>query len=135
MISATPVPSARSTSSAVASAGEPDRLALVAVSTPAGAQPASTRASGCPGTRTATVSRPAVTPGATAPARTGTTSVSGPGQNAAASRSAVSLHRDAMPRAASVSAAMSGSASPAARPLAAKIAATASSRAGSTPRP
>ena len=50
------------------------------------------RATGCAGTRTAMVSRPAVASSATGQsARLGSTRVSGPGQNAAASRSAAAI--------------------------------------------
>ena len=52
------------------------------------------RATGCAGTRTATLSRPASARSATPPpGRLGSTSVSGPGQNAAASRSAAASKR------------------------------------------
>ena len=70
----------------------PDGLADGAATGPPNAA-SSARATGCAGTRTATVSSPAVTSGESpAPARSGSTSVSGPGQNASERRSAASGH-------------------------------------------
>jgi hypothetical protein len=134
-IRATASPSAAATSSAVDDAGEPDRLALVAVMSPDGVDAARARANGWLETRTATSARPALTPIANTPGRSGTTSVSGPGQNAAASRACAALHVTASRDAAAMSVAISGNASPPARPLTANTAATASSRVGSAARP
>ena len=87
------------------------------------------------GTRMATVVSPAVTKGdSPAPARSGNTSVSGPGQNACASRKAsggISTSACAAPRSArcTISGLKRG------RPLASKIFATARSERASAPSP
>ena len=92
-------------------------------------------ATGCAGTRSATVGRSAVTSGdSPAPARSGSTSVSGPGQNAAASASARSSNT-ASRRAAATSGTCTISGLKRGRPLAAKIRATARSDRASPPRP
>ena len=85
-------------------------------------------------TRTAMVSRPAVTPDTTASGRTGTTRER-PGPAGRGQPLAIPIQIAASARAAATSAAINGKASPAERPLAAKIAAIASSRPGSAPRP
>ena len=90
----------RSASTCAALVGEtwPERLADGATTGPPNAA-SSARATGCAGTRTATLSSPASARSATRnPAAFGSTSVSGPGQNAAASRSAVGVETREPPR-------------------------------------
>src|SRR6185312_16409172 len=100
-----------------------NRLALgAAIGTVAASRIA--RATGCDGTRTATVSSPAVTMSGTND-RFGTTSVSGPGQKASARRSAARGHSRATARAAEAFNTCTISGSYVGRPFAAKIRATA----------
>ncbi len=83
-MSSTCLPRLAATCAAVVGETPFDRLALGAAIGSA-VRSMSARAAACMGTRTATVVPPAVTSGATAPSRSGKTSVSGPGQNSAAS--------------------------------------------------
>ena len=126
-------PSVAATSSAVTEAGRPEGLALVAVMhSPKAAD--SERATACAGTRTPSVPR-----GASAAAirrAAGTTIVSGPGQNAAASRRSSGPKPLAATSSAIVaSAAIKAIADAASRPLTANRRSTAASLRGSTARP
>ena len=90
----------RSASTCAARVGEtwPERLAEGATIGPPNAA-SSAAPAGCAGTRSATLSRPASASSATGQSgRLGSTSVRGPGQNAAASRSASALKRPSRAR-------------------------------------
>ncbi|MNJ42298.1 hypothetical protein D3C77_372620 [compost metagenome] len=114
--------------------GRPDRLALgAATGHPAAAM--SRSATSWAGIRTATVDRPAVTRGETAPGTAGSTSVSGPGQKASMSARAVSFTSVTRPSNCFMSAICTISGLSEGRPLAAKIASTAGVLRASAPRP
>ena len=110
-------PSGSSTCAAVVGLIRPERFAEGAASDPSKAR-SSAWATGCAGTRSPTLSRPAVTiPAIPASSRSGTTSVRGPGQKARASRSASSSNTP-IRAAASASARCTISGLKAGRPLA-----------------
>ena len=130
-----PTASPRSSATCAAVVGEirPKRLADGAAMPPPKAARRS-RATGCAGTRSPTLSWPPVTRSDTRAAR-GRISVSGPGQNAAASRRAPSGTARAQSAAAPASARWTMTGWSAGRPLAAKMRRTASSLPASAPSP
>ena len=133
-IVATRAPRSASTCAAVVGLTWPERLALgAAIGRSADRRRA--WATGCPGTRSAMVSSPAVVRSATGHSGAlASTSVRAPGQNASASRRPTSVRR-ASRDAASMPATCTISGLKCGRPLAAKIAATARPLVASAPRP
>ena len=118
---------------AVVGETESERLALGAASGACNVS-RSSRVSGWPGQRRATVPPPAVTTSGICRPR-GTTTVSGPGQSAAVSFAAVSGHEAASPRAIASSATWTMSGFVAGLPFAAKIRSTASASVATAARP
>ena len=135
-IMSTLAPRSSSTWPAQVGLTRPEMFALgAAIGTPAAAR--RRRETGCEGTRSAIVSRPAVTSPLTlfrAPSLSGSTSVSGPGQNSCASTKASSPNSPRS-RAASRSATCAISGLNRGRPFASKMRATAFPLVASAPRP